>query len=188
MAEIAGVTPSYGGISYERLESGGLQWPCPTETHPGTPILHVDSFTRGLGAFAPTEYLPPSDAAGGGYPFVLTTGRELWNYHTNSLTGRSAGLAELNPVAHAEIHPADANRLGLCDNDWIEIASRQGTLCVQVRISQRPKRGLLFMPFHFGKAPANRLTSTRRDPVAKIPGLKYNAVSVRACEAPEAGV
>jgi formate dehydrogenase major subunit len=184
MAEIAEVTPSYGGITYERLDTGGLQWPCLTETHSGTPILHAESFTRGRGVFAPVEYVPPSDTVDGEYPFVLTTGRELWNFHTNTLTERSAGLADLNPVAHVEVNPIDAERLGVCDDDWIEVSSRQGAVSVQVRVSDRPKRGLLFMPFHFRAAPANRLTSTRRDPIAKIPGLKYNSVSVRPCEAP----
>lgn len=184
MAEIAELTPLYGGITYERLEGGGLQWPCPTRTHPGTPILHVDSFSRGRGEFARSEYVPSSEQTDDGYPFVLSTGRKLWNFHTNTLTGRSQGLAELSPVAHLEMHREDADRVGLGQNGWVEVTSRQGTLKLRACVSDRPKRGMVFMPFHFTEAPANRLTSSRRDPIAKIPALKYNPVSIRVCDAP----
>ena len=116
MDEIRALTPSYAGISYERLDAeGGLCWPCPDTTHPGTPILHIGRFTRGKGKFFPVAYEPPAEVAGGDYPLTLTTGRMLEHYHTGTMTRRSDGLNELVPTGFAEIHPDDAARLGVSD-------------------------------------------------------------------------
>jgi predicted molibdopterin-dependent oxidoreductase YjgC len=181
MDEMVEVTPQYAGISYERLEAeGGVQWPCPDAAHPGTPILHAESFVRGKGAFVVTEYTPPADATDEAMPFVLSTGRHLWNFHTNTMTGRAEGLSELNPEGYVEISPEDAERLGVCEGDPLEIESRRGAVVAPARITPGAKPGVLFMPFHFADAPANALTSSKNlDPQAKIPGLKSSAVSVR---------
>ena len=187
MDEMAAVTPQYGGITYERLEAtGGLQWPCPDESHPGTPILHADAFARGKGEFAVVDYTPAPEEADEGLPFLMTTGRHLWNFHTNTMTDHSPGLCELNPDGYVEMHGADAERLSLADGDWVEVASRRGTVTCRVRVTDGcgPMRGVLFMPFHFADAPANRLTDTKLDPTSKIPGLKVSAVSVRKVEGP----
>jgi formate dehydrogenase alpha subunit len=185
MDEMASVTPQYGGITYRRLEEeGGLQWPCPDDDHPGTPILHAETFTRGLGEFAAVDYVPPPQATDEAHPFVLTTGRHLWNFHTNTMTGRAEGLDTLNPDGYAEIAPEDAERLDVCEGDLLEIASRRGTVRAPARIADGLKPGVVFMAFHFADAPANALTSGEElDPAAKIPDLKITAVSVRKVEA-----
>ena len=181
MIEMSAVTPQYDGISYRRLErEGGIQWPCPSDDHPGTPILHVDGFTRGKGAFAAIGYTPPAEEPDDSMPFVLTTGRHLWNFHTNTMTGHSEGLGELNPTGYAEISAEDAKRLGVCDGEMLEIESRRGTVEAAARITAGVRPGVIFMPFHFADAPANALTSGKKlDPQAKIPGLKTTPVGVR---------
>ena len=181
MDEMAAVTPQYGGISYRRLATeGGLQWPCPDLKHPGTPILHAESFTRGRGAFAAVDYAPPPSFATPERPFILGTGRHLWNFHTNTMTGASEGLSELNPSSYVEMHPADAESLNICDGDAVEVSSAYGSVRTTARVcsDNLPKRGVVFMPFHFAEAPANRLTGGGLDPSAKIPGLKVTAVSI----------
>ncbi len=113
MDEIASVTPSYGGISYDRLENGGLQWPCPDKEHPGTTYLHKGKFARGLGKFTPpVEYKPAAELPDEEYPFYLTTGRILYHYHGGTMTRRVDGLNELAPSGLLEVNPADAAKLG----------------------------------------------------------------------------
>jgi predicted molibdopterin-dependent oxidoreductase YjgC len=184
MDEMASVTPQYGGITYRRLEEeGGLRWPCPDEDHPGTPILHTETFTRGLGEFAAVDYAPPPQVTDEDHPFVLTTGRHLWNFHTNTMTGRSEGLAGLNPDGYAEISAEDAAQLDVCEGDLLEIRSRRGNVRAPARIAEGIKPGVVFMAFHFADAPANALTSGEHlDPSAKIPDLKITAVSVRKAD------
>ena len=181
MIEMSSVTPQYGGVSYRRLEAEGeIRWPCPSDDHPGTAILHAETFTRGLGEFAPVDYVPPAEQADKNRPLILTTGRHLWNFHTNTMTSRTAGLAELNDHGYVEMNPADARELGICDGDTVEITSAHGAVSARARVEREsaPKRGVVFMPFHFADAPANRLTGTHLDPTAKIPGLKVTAVRV----------
>ena len=181
MQEMAEVTPQYGGIDYDRLDAeGGLQWPCPDDSHAGTPILHTDRFTRGKGEFAVVEYTPPAEPTDEAMPFVMGTGRHLWNFHTNTMTGHSPGLDALNPEGYVEISPEDAERLNVCEGDPLEIESRRGAVVAPARITAGVKPGVIFMPFHFADAPANALTSSKHlDPQAKIPGLKTTAVNVK---------
>ena len=181
MEEMSAVTPQYGGITYERLaREGGLQWPCPDAEHPGTPVLHAETFTRGRGSFAAVEYRPAPDDATLERPFVLVTGRTLWNFHTNTMTGASAGLAELSPTGYVELCPEDAEQLGVCDGELVTLTSQHGTLTLPARTCtiRTPRRGTAFMPFHFAEAPANRLTGGPLDPESKIPGLKVTSVSI----------
>ena len=185
MIEMSSVTPQYGGVSYRRLEvEGEIRWPCPDDDHPGTPILHAERFTRGRGEFAPVDYVPTAEQATTDRPLILTTGRHLWNFHTNTMTGRTAGLSELNDRGYLEMNPADARDLGICDGDSVEVTSAHGSVTASARVLRdgAPKRGVVFMPFHFADAPANRLTGTTLDPTAKIPGLKVTAVKVRKAE------
>jgi len=178
MDEIASVTPSYGGISYRRLERERPQWPCPSADHPGTPILHVDRFARGKGLFTPVEYKPPAETPDEDYPFVLTTGRLLYQYHTATMTRRCEGLKEMAPECEVEINPADAQRLGLADGDKVRLRSRRGEITAVAWVSERVDKGVVFVPFHYAEAAANRLTIKALDPVAKIPQLKVCAVAV----------
>lgn len=179
MDEIAAVTPIYGGISYKRLESnGGLQWPCPTPDHPGTPYLHRGKFSRGRGLFSVTPYLEPAEQPDDEYPFVLSTGRVLFHWHGGTLSRRSPGLDSLAPVAEVEIHPRDAERLGLQDGQSVRVASRRGEVIARALITPRSPQGTVFMTFHYAEAAANLLTGRHVDPVAKIPEYKVSAVRV----------
>ena len=178
MEEIAALTPSYGGIRHERLADQGLQWPCPSLDHPGTPILHVGRFVRGRGRFVPVDWLPPAEQPDDEYPLVLTTGRVLYHYHTGSLTRRSRGLAAIYPEERIEIHPEDGRRLGIADGACVRVSSRRGSVTARARITERTQPGLVFMTFHFPEAAANALTIAALDPVAKIPEYKACAVKV----------
>jgi formate dehydrogenase alpha subunit len=178
MDEIAGLTPSYGGISHERLGGQGLQWPCPDKGHPGTPILHVGRFTRGLGRFTPVEYLPPAEVPDDGYPLTLTTGRMLFHYHTGTMTRRSKGLHMRVPSSVVEIHPEDAQRAGVRDGDAVRVRSRRGEVTTTAMVTEDVMPGVVFMTFHFAEAPANVLTNAALDPVAKIPEYKACAVAI----------
>ena len=178
MKEINAVTPSYGGITYERLERGGLVWPCPTPDHPGTPILHVGRFTRGKGAFFAIDYQPPAELADAEYPFVLTTGRVHWHYHTGTMTRKGQALNRLYPEPLAEINAQDAKKLKIADGEYVRISSRRGSITIKAMVSNITARGVVFVPFHFYEAAANRLTISALDPVSKIPELKVCAVKV----------
>jgi len=181
MSEIARLTPSYAGITYERLDAeGGLCWPCPDESHPGTPILHIGTFTRGKGKFFPIAYQAPDEVAGGDYPLTLTTGRMLDHYHTGTMTRRSDGLNELVPTGFVEIHPDDAERLGVQDGAAVCVETRRGAISVPANVTPRIRPGTVFVPFHFWESPANMLTNTARDPMAKIPEFKVCACRVSA--------
>jgi len=186
MEEIASLTPSYAGINYRRLEElGELRWPCPSPDHPGTPILHVDKFTRGKGRFSPVEYKPPAEEPDPEYPLVLTTGRLLTHYHTGSMTRRVKPLNELVPENRVWINPADAERLGVAADQEVAVESRRGAIKVKARITEKVPPGVVFIPFHFGESPANALTNPALDPVAKIPEYKVAAVRVVTGEAME---
>jgi formate dehydrogenase alpha subunit len=178
MAEISRLTPSYAGISYARLDACGLHWPCPGESHGGTPILHTKEFTRGKGLFSAVEYRPPAEEPDAEYPLVFTTGRSLWQYHTGTMTRRSPGLEALAPHSWLEVHPQDAGRLGIADGDPVTVASRRGRVDTVARVTEGIKPGTVFMPFHYAESAANVLTNTAVDPVAKIPELKVCAVRV----------
>ncbi len=179
MDEIASVTPSYGGMHYARLEEAGIQWPCPTKDHPGTPFLHKEKFSRGKGKFHITPFAPAPELPDEQYPFLLTTGRVLYHYHT-VISRKSKGLAKIYPEGVVEISPEDAQRLGIQpDNGLVEVASRRGKVQVKSKVSDNLPPGVVFMTFHFKEAAANLLTLDALDPVAKIPEYKVCAVKIR---------
>lgn len=180
MAEINTVTPSYAGITYERLEEGGIQWPCPNTDHPGTRFLHKDRFSRGRGLFHAVEYIPPAELPDDEYPILLSTGRVLYHYHTGTMTRRSKGSMERCPESLVEINPSDAERLGIGDGQTVKVTSRRGTLQAKAKITTRSDRGTIFMNFHFHEAAVNLLTNPALDPIAKIPEYKVCAVRVEA--------
>ncbi len=185
MDEVAEVAPIYGGIHFDRLEGEGLQWPCPTRDHPGTPILHVEKFSRGRGLFTPVHHQPAAELPDEEYPFMLTTGRILQHYHTGTMTRRVGGLEFLAPEERVEMHPADAARLGIRNGDWIRVSSRRGAVTARVKVTPRPREGLVFMTFHFAEALGNVLTNNVLDPVSKIPEYKVCAVKVERVEVPQ---
>ncbi len=187
MEEIASLTPSYAGINYGRLEAGGLQWPCPREDHPGTPVLHVETFPRGKGRLTPVSYRPADELPDEEYPFLLTTGRLLYHYHSGSLTRRVRGLAEKVHRGWVSLHPQDAARLGLSEGDGVRVTSRRGSLLSRAHISSRMQPGVVFATFHFREENANLLTNPALDPVSKIPDLKVCAVRVERVERRDEG-
>ncbi len=176
MDEIASLTPIYGGMHYSRLDGAGLQWPCPDTSHPGTPILHKDKFSRGLGKFHAVEYIPPHELTSDEYPVVLTTGRVLEHWHTATMSRRAGPLRKLYPMGLAEINPEDAKRLGIWEGEMVSITSERGKIEATAHITEKSAPGLIFMAFHWSEAPANILTNPAIDPVAKIPEYKVCAV------------
>jgi len=183
-AEMAALVPSYAGISYERLEGGGLQWPCPSPDHPGTPYLHKDSFARGLGKFHTVEFAPSAELPDEEYPFYLSTGRIRFHYHTGTMTRRSRALNILAPEERVEMNPQDAEALGIGDGQYVWVVSRRGRVKARVRLTERSPRGVIFATFHFHEAPINTLTVAALDPVAKIPEYKVCAVRVEPVKEP----
>ncbi|KAF5071631.1 Formate dehydrogenase H [anaerobic digester metagenome] len=173
--EIAQVTPSYRGIDYSRIDQVGLQWPCPSAEHPGTKFLHQGKIARGRGLFVPVDYKEPMEPVDVEYPYILTTGRILYQYHTMSMTGKTEGLNELTGSSYVEIAPETASRHGLATGDRIKLYSRRGEISTTVRVTDIIEDEVIFMPFHFAEG-ANVLTNTALDPIAKIPELKVCAV------------
>jgi predicted molibdopterin-dependent oxidoreductase YjgC len=183
MTEIGAVTPSYAGVTYERLDAGErLQWPVPGPDHPGTPILHTERFARGLGRFVPGEHLPPAELPDGEFPLVLTTGRVLYHWHGAEMTRRAAGLSAVYPEALIEVSPKDAQAAGVDDGDLVRLASRRGEVTAKALVTDRVGPGLVFATFHFPESAANFLTNTALDPQAKIPEFKVCAVRLTRAE------
>lgn len=179
MAEIARVTPSYAGITYGRLEKGGIQWPCPSPDHPGTPILFTERFNTASGRarFTPLAYRGPAEIPDEEYPFVLTTDRSLYHFHT-TMSRKVGGLNDLRGEEILEINPEDARRLGIQDGEVVEVASRRGRVKARAKLTKHTPRGLVSMTFHFAETPTNVLTDTALDPLAKIPATKVCAVRI----------
>ena len=176
--EIASLTPSMAGISYERLDPNGIQWPCPTADHPGTPILHKEKFTRGLGKFTPLIFREPAEAIVDEYPFMLNTGRILQHWHGGTMSRRSAGLDWVVPEGEIQINSEDGAHLGIVSGEMIRVTSRRGEATGRASLTDKLPRGMVFMNFHFAEVPANALTNDVVDPVAKIPEYKVSAVKV----------
>jgi len=183
MDEIARVTPTWRGVSYGKLRrEGALQYPVPTPDSPGTPFLFADRFPTadGRALLVPVEYLPPSELPSEEYPFFLNTGRQMYHWHTGTMTRRAEGLDSREPVPVVEICPADALALGVTEGETVRVTSRRGSILIGVRISERQARGQVFIPMHFREAAANLLTNPALDPYAKIAEFKVAAVRVEA--------
>lgn len=179
--ELARLMPAYSGINYARLENGLLRWPCPDTNHPGTLFLHKDgNFKRpnGRGLFAAVEYRPAAELPDKEYPFILTTGRMLSHYHSGNETRRVKSLHKFVPKNYVEIGPEDAKELGIEDGELVAVSTRRGSIEINVRVSDRPKRGVIFISFHFREAAANLLTNPALDPVSKIPEFKVCAAKI----------
>jgi len=179
MDEIARAAPRlFGGVSYGRLESGGLQWPCPDAAHPGTPRLHERGFARGRALLGHADFVrsPESDIAG--FPYSLVTGRVLQHYNVGTMTRRTASLA-LAPCDRLEIHPDDADREGIRDGAAVEIESRWGSCRASAMRTKRVSPGTLFLSFHFPETHTNRVTGPWHDPDSHCPEYKLTAVRLR---------
>ncbi len=179
MDEISSLTPSYGGVSFKRLEKEGLQWPCPDEKSRGTKILHTKFFATasGKGKFLPLAYKPPFELPDEDYPLILTTERSLYHWHTSTMT-RKGGLQRLKEHEEVFMHPEDAKKLKLKDGKMVRVISRRGTVEAPLRVTQTTPEGVVSMTFHFVESPTNMVTSSALDPVAKIPETKVCAVRI----------
>ncbi|MEX2442555.1 MAG: formate dehydrogenase subunit alpha [Alkalispirochaeta sp.] len=179
MEEIAAVAPIYGGVRHSRAAGDGVNWPCPDLDHPGTPILHVGEFKRGKGAFHAVTPKAPAELPDEEYPFVLSTGRMLYHYHTGTMSRRSEVLDWKQKRGYVEVNTADAEKLGVTDGEPLVIESRRGKIRTAARVGTVVPPGMVFVPFHFREAAANLLTQDENlDPTAKIPELKMCAVRV----------
>lgn len=180
MDEIASLTPSYGGISFERLEKESLQWPCPTKDHPGTTTLYTDLFSRpgGLALFMALDHKGSGEVPDKEYPYVLITGRIREHYNNGSMTRRVNGIMALVPEELLEISAEDANKLKIKNSSKVKVSSRRGEIEVTVKISERVQPGNVFLTFHFSEALSNLLTSEHRDPITGTPEYKSCAVKI----------
>lgn len=175
-AEMASFTPSYAGMTYPRLEEKGLQWPCPTKTHPGTPYLHADKFVRGKGLFQGIDHVPPAEMPDEDYPMLLSTGRILFHY--NVTTPYSTAIQSVWSDEYAEINPVDAARLQLETGDSIHVESRRGEVYAKANVTDKVPPGMIWMSFHFRNSPTNVLTSDAVDPITKTGEYKVCAVKL----------
>jgi len=182
--EMRQVTPEFWGVDYGRIErEGGVHWPCPSFDHPGTPYLFSDEFPRGKGKFWRVDYGTESEQPDEDYPFNLSTGRVLYHWSGSTMTGRSK-LEDVYPEATCEMHPDDAQALGLETGDWVAVSSRRGSIKLRVLVTGRSPQGTIFIPFHFAEAAANVLTLDKVDVKAKIPDYKNTAVRVEKTTPP----
>jgi predicted molibdopterin-dependent oxidoreductase YjgC len=178
MDELAKVAPIYGGISHARLDSEDLRWPCRDSGDPGTRILHEGLFSRGKGRFHAIGYKSPAEVPDKEYPYILTTGRLLFHWHTGTMTRRSETLTDQVNQAYMEINPVDADAQGFSDDELVKVASRRGEIEVKTQVTDRIKPGTVFISFHYAEAAVNKLTNNALDPVAKIPEYKVCAVKM----------
>jgi len=187
MKEIASVTPSWAGLTYEglRRHNFGLQYPVLTPDSDGTAFLFEDGFPTpdGRALFVPVEFLPPNELPDDEYPFVMGTGRQMYHWHTGTMTRRSTGLDSREPVPTVEMNPEDVAALGVADGETVRITSRRGSILIGVRASGRQARGQVFVPMHYREAAANLLTNPALDPYAKIASFKVSAVRIEGLSA-----
>ena len=176
--EMASLTPSYGGISYDRIDTREVQWPCPSPDHEGTQFLHQGKFTRGLGLFSAIDYRPSEEIPDEEYPFILTTGRRFAHYHTRTMTGRCESLHKEFPRPITQINFLDADKMGLKEGDRVKVISRRGEVETFVRPGDIVPEGAIFMDFHFAEANSNVLLGTSLDPISKTPDYKVCAVRI----------
>jgi formate dehydrogenase alpha subunit len=186
MDEIASVSPIYGGMSYDRIEAVGLQWPCLDKDHPGTKFLHKGKFTRGKGKFHAVSFREPAESPSKKYPLILSTGRQLYQFHTGTLTRRSQPIDQKSPTGYVEINHRDAEKYAIEDGDTVEVSNVRGKVVAQAVVGDRVPQGRIFMPFHFAEGPANILTNDALDPIAKIPELKVCAAAIRKVDLAQA--
>jgi predicted molibdopterin-dependent oxidoreductase YjgC len=177
-AEMGQAWPALAGINYERLEENGIQWPCPTEDHPGTEILFEGGFLNGRASFTPIVWHGPSETPDEEYPLILTTGRVLYQYHTGTMTRKCPEIEAVDKGAYVQLHPSDAARLSICDGEVVTAISRRGRISLPAMVTDMVETGVVFIPFHYKEAAVNLLTNDALDPVSKIPEAKVCAVRI----------
>jgi formate dehydrogenase major subunit len=184
MAEIASLTPTFAGVSYERLDQlGSIQWPCNDKAPTGTPIMHVEEFVRGKGRFVITEFVPTEERTSRKFPLILTTGRILSQYNVGAQTRRTSNVV-WHEADRLELHPYDAEQRGIRDGDWIALKSRAGTTSLRAKLSNRMQPGIVYTTFHHPKSGANVVTTENSDWATNCPEYKVTAVEVSLATAP----
>jgi formate dehydrogenase major subunit len=178
MAEIAALTPTFTGVSYDKLDQlGSIQWPCNAAAPAGTPTMHVDHFVRGKGKFYVTEYVPTSERSTSRFPLLLTTGRVLSQYNVGAQTRRTRNVV-WHDEDRLEIHPDDAETRGVSSGDWVGITSRAGETVLRAMVTDRVQRGVVYTTFHFSESGANVVTTENSDWATNCPEYKVTAVQV----------
>ncbi len=184
MDEIAALTPTFAGVSYDRLDAeGSLQWPANDAAPHGTPTMHIDGFVRGRGKFVVTDYVPTDEKTGPRFPLLLTTGRILSHYNVGAQTRRTANTA-WHPEDRLEIHPSDAENRGLKDGDWVTLRSRAGETTLRALVTDRVAPGVVYTTFHHPETQANVITTDYSDWATNCPEYKVTAVQVSASNGP----
>ena len=181
--EIRKTVPQYAGITYERLErAGGIQWPCPSHDHPGTPTMFVDRFATpdGLGHFQVVEYKEPAEITDKEYPYVLTNGRLIFHFHSGTMSRRTKRLDDEAPTGFVEVNTQDAKETGIEDGQEVRVISRRGKVTATARVTDDIRRGVLFMPWHFSESGPNALTGPSAGPPSKMPEFKFCAARIEA--------
>ncbi|OCC02276.1 formate dehydrogenase subunit alpha [Labrys sp. WJW] len=184
MDEIARLTPSFAGVSYEKLErDGSVQWPCNDKAPEGTPIMHIDHFVRGKGRFMVTEYIPTDERTGARFPLLLTTGRILSQYNVGAQTRRTEN-SMWHEEDRLEIHPHDAEQRGIREHDWVRLESRSGSTSLRATITDRVAPGVVYTTFHHPSTQANVITTDFSDWATNCPEYKVTAVQVMPSNGP----
>lgn len=184
-AEISSLLPQYRGINYKRIDTVGLQWPVPDEEHPGTPVLHIGSFTRGKGLFVAEDYIPPKEPVDDQYPMLFTTGRHYARYNFSSMTGKTPEIDDIAPEALAEMNPTDAERFGVNEGDMLRLTSRRGSVTIKATITDRTQPGTVFTTYNYNDTPVNFLTLDALDRLSRTPEYKLCAIRVEVIERKE---
>ena len=178
MDEIARLTPTFTGVTYEKLDRlGSIQWPCNDEHPEGTPTMHVDQFVRGKGKFLVTEYVPTDERSTSRYPLILTTGRMLTQYNVGAQTRRTNNVA-WHAEDVLEIHPHDAEVRGIAEGDWVGLTSRAGETVLRATVTETIAPGVVYTTFHFPETNANVVTTENSDWATNCPEYKVTAVEV----------
>ena len=186
MAEIAALTPTFAGVTYEKIDRlGSIQWPCTDATPDGTPTMHVGQFVRGKGKFYVTEYVPTQERTTSRFPLLLTTGRVLTQYNVGAQTRRTANMT-WHDEDRLEIHPHDASVRGIEDGDWVGIASRVGETVLRAIVTDRVQPGVVYTTFHFPESGANVVTTDNSDWATNCPEYKVTAVQAVKVSQPSA--
>jgi predicted molibdopterin-dependent oxidoreductase YjgC len=178
LEEFGKLWPALAGINYRRIDARGIQWPCPSEDHPGTQYLYKDGFPKGQVRFTPVPFTPPAEITDKEYPFVLTTGRNLFQYHSGSMTRKVEQIEAHAGEPYVEISPSNAEKLRVKSGDWIRVISRRGEIEIKARVTRKVPEGTIFVPMHYREAAANVITNDALDPKVKIPEFKVCAVKV----------
>lgn len=176
--EFGRLWPAVAGITYDRIERVGIQWPCPDRSHPGTSYLYADGFPVGKPKFSVIKHIPPQETIDSEFPYFLTTGRNLYQYHYGTMSRRVKEIEQYAGQPYVEINPNDAEAMAIRDGDVVKVISRRGEVNIKAKLTNSVRRGVVFIPIHYYESAVNRLTIDALDPIVKIPEYKVCAVRI----------